>query len=300
MSNLGPLPTDFLESSGCETVLDGLYWAENNYYLQGQPEQTLCFPSGYVAKPEQYYSPALCPSGYTQACVSTNRVGKISETVVTCCPTQDVYECQSTHTLAWETTLGCVSQITEQVVLTAMVVQDGSTRLRTETNDIGAIGAYPIKVRYKSTDFVSSTSSSTSTSSSSSTSTPHSPINPITTSNSPIQPSNENDDDDNKGINVGAAVGITIGAIAGIILLIAAIWYMIRRRKRRNHQVIPLSSDPDYHHPTTYYGPDNKFNNSYPLSDHQQYYNHPEIPSGDPPRELQGTSPVHELPSSHR
>lgn len=91
MSNIGPLTTTFTAPSSCATAT-GLYqiWPSHGtyYYQQGpllsRPE---CYPSGYEAEPSQYYSPGVCPSGYTAACSSANAVETATETAYTCCPT---------------------------------------------------------------------------------------------------------------------------------------------------------------------------------------------------------------------
>lgn len=90
-TNLGPITTSqpFVES--CEAESDTVYkihtTPDGYYWLQGAPLESSCFPSGYAAASEQYYSPASCPSGYTPACQSSNAIGTVTETVRTCCPT---------------------------------------------------------------------------------------------------------------------------------------------------------------------------------------------------------------------
>lgn len=97
-TNLGSLPTDFALATDCARTLGEVFKVyptlSSFYLLQGPPEQTTCYPSGYskavTGTAEPYYSPALCPTGFTAACQSTNTVtgeGKTAEeTVVTCCP----------------------------------------------------------------------------------------------------------------------------------------------------------------------------------------------------------------------
>lgn len=93
MPNAGPLTTTFTAPpAACETAT-GLYqvWdaADAYYYEQGPlASLTTCYPDGYDPVPEQYYSPGLCPSGYTAACSSTDVVSATAtETAYTCCPT---------------------------------------------------------------------------------------------------------------------------------------------------------------------------------------------------------------------
>lgn len=96
MTNLGPLPTDFTLPPNCANELDDIYLFHtslsdqqpNAYYLlQGPLDQTTGYPDSYAANTDQYYSPGLCPTGFTAACQSANRAGTVEENVVTCCPT---------------------------------------------------------------------------------------------------------------------------------------------------------------------------------------------------------------------
>lgn len=45
-----------------------------------------CFPSGWAPDSSVYFSPAVCPSGYTIACSSLLSLGSVTETRATCCP----------------------------------------------------------------------------------------------------------------------------------------------------------------------------------------------------------------------
>jgi len=58
------------------------------YVIEGPrlPEQPSCFPSGFNPTTTAYFSPGLCPSGYTPACTELNSAATITETVYTCCP----------------------------------------------------------------------------------------------------------------------------------------------------------------------------------------------------------------------
>jgi hypothetical protein len=59
----------------------------NCYYLiQGPPSQSNCFPGGYEPTSTAYYSPGICPQGYTPACSQANPTGSVTVTTQTCCP----------------------------------------------------------------------------------------------------------------------------------------------------------------------------------------------------------------------
>lgn len=87
---LGPLTTSFTMAASCSQDLNSFYSVAVGglYYLaQGAPDMTTCFPSGYGRYEQDYYSPGVCPDGYTVACASRNAIGSLTETVQTCCPT---------------------------------------------------------------------------------------------------------------------------------------------------------------------------------------------------------------------
>lgn len=165
MSNAGPLTTTFTAPSSCATAT-GLYQifseAESYHYEQGPlGSRTECFPSGYDTSPSLYYSPGLCPSGYTPACSSTDIVSRTAtETAYTCCPTAAAYTCAGTigELGASETYLGCTTTFGGDIVIAQITaISDGITELiksTTESSGVG-IGANSIAVRFRSGDFSS-------------------------------------------------------------------------------------------------------------------------------------------------
>lgn len=89
-TNLGPLTESEPLPSSCMAEYDRVYKIHSTdvwYWLQPGPISTSCFPSGYSASSEQYYSPGHCPSGFTPACSSSNAIGDVTETIHICCPT---------------------------------------------------------------------------------------------------------------------------------------------------------------------------------------------------------------------
>lgn len=163
MSNAGPLTTTFTAPSACATAT-GLYqiWSgsDSYHYEQGpllsRPD---CYPSGYDASPSQYFSPGLCPTGYTAACSSTHVLSSVvAETAYTCCPTAAVYACaDSADTLvSGQSFLGCTTVFDQALVLASVtVVSDGTTDLLpAATEGAGSgLGANSIAVRFRSGDF---------------------------------------------------------------------------------------------------------------------------------------------------
>lgn len=47
-----------------------------------------CFPPGWMAAPTYYFSPGLCPAGYTTVALHSSSIGTALETQATCCPRQ--------------------------------------------------------------------------------------------------------------------------------------------------------------------------------------------------------------------
>ncbi|KAI1751544.1 hypothetical protein F4782DRAFT_178941 [Xylaria castorea] len=279
MDNLGPLPTDFTINANCASELNDVYLFRTSvdgrgayYLLRGPLDQTTCYPGGYAANTELYYSPGRCPTGYTAACLSTNSAGTVEETVLKCCPTQGNYICQTDTNHPWELTQGCASRFTTTgAKLTLSEVSNGVTSRATATFNTGdAINAYSIQVRYQSTDFVSSLSSSPTSSvaleTNSPTDTPHS-----TNSNAKR-----------------AIPGIVIGAVAAFLIAVGAVFLLVRRRRRRQQQ---STSTQQTQHPYPYpYQPSNQ-------EQQQQHYFSLFKSNPDSPQELDALGRIAELDS---
>ncbi|KAI1415610.1 hypothetical protein F5Y13DRAFT_156410 [Hypoxylon sp. FL1857] len=92
-SFLGPLPTTFSAPTTCGTITS-TWIADANITIWEIAPQTsndpTCLPSNWIIN--GYYSPGLCPYGYTNACsLTANDV----ETTI-CCPTNQNFGCHST------------------------------------------------------------------------------------------------------------------------------------------------------------------------------------------------------------
>ncbi len=90
MTNLGPLTTTFSPiGPDCSSTFEGSLG--NNRWLQygvpGNPSSA-CLPSNFNNNVGYFYSPGLCPSGYTSACTGwvSATTGFTWETETTCCP----------------------------------------------------------------------------------------------------------------------------------------------------------------------------------------------------------------------
>ncbi|KAJ4421870.1 hypothetical protein N0V82_003470 [Gnomoniopsis sp. IMI 355080] len=237
MSNAGPLTTTFTAPASCTTAT-GLYqvWASNTYHFEQGPlaSMTDCFPSGYDASISQYYSPGICPSGYTTACSSTDILSAtVTETAYTCCPRSGVeYTCAAS---ASGSHLGCTTVFGEDIrIVELTAISKGSTYSTQLTATAGeGIGANGIAVRLRSGDLIttgqtvlatatsSTSSSSTSTSSSSATGSRLSTVGKA-------------------GIGIGA--GALVFAIAGFLGF--CLW--VRRRKQKTLKRSKSQALPSY------------------------------------------------------
>lgn len=89
MTNLGALTTPYAGGSACSSYAGFTQsdWGDQSLFLVQGPVPTKdCFPSNYNPAPDAYYSPGVCPVGFTVACSSINAIGTVSETIQTCCP----------------------------------------------------------------------------------------------------------------------------------------------------------------------------------------------------------------------
>ncbi|KAF2246746.1 hypothetical protein BU26DRAFT_521179 [Trematosphaeria pertusa] len=195
------------------------------YFVQGGPTRAECFPSGYVPTTTAFYSPGLCPSGYTAASSDVNTAGSVTETTHFCCPSAIPYHIQTAKddtALPFLTTLMCESKFTETASFTVTSSRAGDTPTVdfVTVDGIAALNAYGIQVRFQATDFATSTPTSTATSETSTSSTlPASPL-----------PSSSG------GLSLGAKVGIGVGVMGAVLLTVLAltIGFVIGKRRKRS------------------------------------------------------------------
>ncbi|KAI0007537.1 hypothetical protein F4779DRAFT_591690 [Xylariaceae sp. FL0662B] len=253
--SLGPLTTSFTPPADC-LASTALYWvntASTSYWLHGKPYQSSCFPANYSPYQDQYYTPGVCPGGYTQACGSLTSSGSALMTRTTCCPEGD-YICapsSSSYSDDWGPTLGCMSIFNTDLKTRFTTIADstlaGSETAGEETTvkPPGTIMAYGIVVENSITTTTVAANTAAWTgrppwanrgswdgahwSTAPSTPTPSgiSETAPPTSTASPSSPSTA-------GLSTGAAVGIGVAAGVGVLGLASAIASMFwhRRRKR--------------------------------------------------------------------
>ncbi|KAI2632687.1 hypothetical protein GGS26DRAFT_87486 [Hypomontagnella submonticulosa] len=236
--SLGPLTTTFTPPANC-VASSALYWVKTSstfYWLHGQPAQSSCFPDNYSPSQDQYYSPGICPHGYTRACESVSSTGGVVTTRATCCPPGN-YGCaptSSSYDYPWGPTLGCQS-VYRVATTTSFTTIDGTPRggetagTPVSLRAPGTIMAYGVVIRNKS--------SATATTSAPGNNSSQRPNSPIASETGTQQPNSSSSNGSGSEISSGAAAGIAIGAALGVLVLGSAIlwlfWSRWLRRKRR-------------------------------------------------------------------
>ncbi|KAI1137903.1 hypothetical protein F5Y05DRAFT_65436 [Hypoxylon sp. FL0543] len=92
-SFLGALPTTFSAPTTCGTTTYTWITDRDTTVWELAPQTSddpTCLPSNWVV--DGYYSPGLCPYGYTNACSMT--ANDVETTI--CCPTNQIFACHST------------------------------------------------------------------------------------------------------------------------------------------------------------------------------------------------------------
>ncbi|KAH8891510.1 hypothetical protein GQ53DRAFT_147921 [Thozetella sp. PMI_491] len=249
MTNLGPLTTAFAPaaSASCATTI----FVESNTvnWLQYGPISTdACLPPSFNPFAGHYYSPGICPSGYTIACSFQGDSGSVTEGQ--CCPTG--YTCHTGVDRSGDP-FGCTKPITQNTFISltyygyheSVVTNtgpDGSVDTTTMTsttvsptvvtrtaNDV-QIEAYGPIVRRSDGDPEWDNASGGSSSSVHSGSSSGSNTSGGAQSTETGQGSQEAG-----GLSGGAKAGIGIGVAVGVLLILGALFvaYRIRQRRQR-------------------------------------------------------------------
>lgn len=169
MASIGALTTTFTAPASCASSTginivgcgSGCVW-----WAEGPLDAPDCYPSSYNPSLSHYYSPGVCPSGYTPACTSKNTAGRVTETVQTCCPTALGYSYRCVQpTWSWQSSLGCTVYFIDATSTfsfpTVTSIRDGQTVITSTARTEVGIGAYGVEIRFQATDFVSSPTVST-------------------------------------------------------------------------------------------------------------------------------------------
>ncbi|KAH8647798.1 hypothetical protein BX600DRAFT_518213 [Xylariales sp. PMI_506] len=226
MSNLGVLTTTFSPPSSCLSSFSDLYYTLSGAALAVGPISTDgCFPDDFVPGSAHYYSPGVCPLGYTSACAYLNSIGSATETIVTCCPTS-LY-CNTAPGHSWETQMICESAITS-LAGPFTVVNNGvtsSTVSMTFSNG-GAVNAYGYVIRYQSTTATPGATGATTNPTTTPQQTASIPTSTSASTSATIVSSSSG------GLGSGAIAGIAVGSAAAALLMAGVVaWaYFLGRR----------------------------------------------------------------------
>ncbi|XDG03538.1 hypothetical protein ABKA04_003153 [Annulohypoxylon sp. FPYF3050] len=232
--SLGALTTSFTPPADC-TASSALYWvntASTFYWLHGRPGQSSCLPESYSPYQNQYYSPGVCPVGYTRACESISTGGDNSFTTkATCCP-QGNYVCASTsssYSYPWGPTLGCMSvyRVDTQTSFTTIdgtIAGDETAGTAMSLRAPGTIMAYGVVIQ----NGPATSTEATTTTSGSQTSTGSVASETASSTTSAAA------DSTSHGLSSGAAAGIGVGVALGVMAIGGVIlWLFWSRRKKR-------------------------------------------------------------------
>ncbi|CAI7636186.1 unnamed protein product [Penicillium viridicatum] len=219
---------------------------EGWYLSQGPTDWSSCFPSGYEATTAFYYSPGVCPSGYSIADSTVLSIGSNSETRATCCPSS--FTAQPGDGMVWYSTNRCYSDNTDTDHVWTFT-QGGTITSKTMS---GGLNAKAVFVRWQDTDFQTTATAATDSKATSTGSTARNAVSssgPLATATTPIT--------DQSGSSQGGSsrawiAGPVIGVVVGCALIaLAATWYNRRRWRQKGPMgaqlpVIP-STEPPHH-----------------------------------------------------
>jgi hypothetical protein len=81
------LTTTFTPPASCLSTVYSYGGSPDAHWDELGPADVLnCLPPAYQTTPGFFYSPGVCPEGYSQACSSVVAIGSLTETRATCCP----------------------------------------------------------------------------------------------------------------------------------------------------------------------------------------------------------------------
>ncbi|KAJ5361613.1 hypothetical protein N7541_002457 [Penicillium brevicompactum] len=241
------LTTTFSPPAACTTetwwveYLTGSYYFTTSvtgplsgwFFSQGPTDWSSCFPSGYQATTDFYYSPGVCPSGYSIASATTISLGTNTETRAACCPSR--YTAQSNNNLVWYTANRCFSDNKDPDHVWTYSDGDSVTSITTS----GGINAKAVFIRWQETDFQTTTTTASEVTSTRSVARNTASVSgPSATASTAIS----TDDTSSQQAEPSRAwiAGPVIGAVVACALIaLVATWY----NRRRWHQKNPVATE---------------------------------------------------------
>ncbi|KAJ6095651.1 hypothetical protein N7486_006397 [Penicillium sp. IBT 16267x] len=311
-----PLTTTFTPPADCFTDAYHIQWWEGtDYYTPvsatytwwwvslGARDWNTCFPSGFSTATTSYFSPGLCPSGYTAAGVSELSLDSNIETRATCCPSG--YNAQTGNGWPWYSDNPCTSSNTNSDLVYVYTFNGAVT---SETGTFGIQGK-GVSIRWQSTDFVSATSTSealtsaisASTTSTFTESTSKTSISAATSAAGTA--ATATGQSTSTGLSTGAKIGIGVGCgVAAVLIMIVAL-LVYRRRKAKSALASDQAMTQQYRPPAEIYTQALDVNNSPATYIHSRQWGSGTSRSGGSelagshPAELSSTSDAVELDS---
>ncbi|KAI1475902.1 hypothetical protein F4774DRAFT_394992 [Daldinia eschscholtzii] len=243
MSNLGPLTTAYQpHGTGCHSIHVGIT-LDVTFLQHGTTSG--CLPPGFQRYDGFYYSPGICPQGYTYACTAGVAVGTSSATAATCCPSS--YSCRPRPSDDPNACHSFLASPTTYFVDVLSYSGDFITNLGTTSTYVnnGSEALAKGLVVWRASNDAKWSMSTTSTASSIITvenTLRTTPDIPTMTSDAPIPTTQMTHRPDS--LSTGAKVGIGIGVSFGVLFFIGAVLaaYMIGRQKNRRMGKLPLLS----------------------------------------------------------
>ncbi|KAI0383215.1 hypothetical protein F5Y04DRAFT_30831 [Hypomontagnella monticulosa] len=245
-TGLGALTATFTPAPECNSVVSGVVYTQTlddgntttyKYHTLGPSETSKCYPPGF-APTDAFYSPAICPSGWSAGCNSIDFIGSLTETRAICCPLG--YTCNTDpETAGTWSTLSCSSVCETPISVTVPDVSNQQYKVTVLSHIL--INAAAVNIRWQRDDFIASstslptsspTSSTTSPTTSPTTSSSSSPT-PVssasTTNSSPIVTDTSNPSGTQSSLAIGLGVGL--GSLLLIVLVAGFVsWWWWRRR----------------------------------------------------------------------
>ncbi|KAI1141739.1 hypothetical protein F5Y05DRAFT_373640 [Hypoxylon sp. FL0543] len=248
--SLGSLTTTFIPPADCLNQGVGIARYSTagsyNYYLTAGPAASSCFPNSTFPGVSNYYSPGVCPFGYSVACSTRNPLstGGATETTAICCPTSLFsFGCNTAPVgTDWGVLAECTATTSDVTILATIATAIPSSKFSAASSDASGdailngsviVNGYGVQVRWQSTDEALWNTSPTSSSS-----IPSAIPSATTTASQTSLPTAQINT--SSRLSTGAIVGACIGAVAGFAILAGiVIWIVRSKRSRRKEEQGP-------------------------------------------------------------
>ncbi|KAJ5351655.1 hypothetical protein N7452_000629 [Penicillium brevicompactum] len=159
------LTTTFSPPAACTTetwiveYLTGSYYFTTSvmepgadwFFSQGPIDWSSCFPSGYQVTTDFYYSPGICPSGYSIASATIVSLGTNTETRAACCPSS--YTAQSNNNYVWFTENRCFSDNQDPDHVWTYNHGQSTANITTPDNDHNSSKRYKYRISHETHSF---------------------------------------------------------------------------------------------------------------------------------------------------